>query len=249
MILKLLKHEVKYLWKLKCTVFVLMIVLCTLFAGLVRFLNSALGDLGVSISAIISPLYYGLYAQLSLIIPAGVAVLCIVRFVQTFVGKEAYLMLSLPVSIHSRLITHMLTTALWLGATAVSVVLSDVIMSLITRNYIGGIATFFFGTFFEVYKGIAIIVSVAMFVYICLHIYACISVGFSFDRGKVGISVAMFAFTAFAELGITLLLVPVLYDKFEWLTHEILTICFCGLFGVLYYFLTVYFLKNELNVE
>ncbi len=206
-------------------------------------------------------------------------IIMISRFHSNLLGEQGYLMLTLPVSIHKLILSKLLTSVLWFGATFVACGLAVYVQSLDSYTLE---AT---GEFFETLvfllsedggsgyivsqrQALLLIFEIILLIGLCmaafsLFVYAAMAIGHSFSRRKVLMSfVAFFGMNFILQsIGTGLFVFLVENDTnlgvffgvdtfFQGMQMILGLFAFCAIaLGALFYFLTAYMMKRRLNLQ
>ncbi len=194
----------------------------------------------------------------------------IVRFVKSVLSDEGYLTHTLPVSVHSILLSRLLVSFVSLLVITVSVVVSILVVTFHiedAQQILRVLKEIFLGQK-EVGKVVILLAAMLFlgFLVEILHFYAAMSVGHSFANKKGGFSVLFYFVMYFAQQIVsTIALVVVLGAKFSnTMTVEAdgagtfmeiptsmltVSLCISVVFGIAYYLLSWLMLKKRLNLS
>ena len=217
----------------------------------------------------------GLLAFAFIIAIAAVCIMCvalmILRFYRNLLRDEGYLMMTLPVSVHQQVWAKLLVSAVWFAATVLAVVLAMVIAAFDVQ-----MIDTYFSVFSQVldqafaqyeldlaaYAAELIVLLLLANCAVCLRIYSALAIGHSFANHKLLWSVAVyFGISLVLEvldsllamaLGQTTVLERLEFSlSTEMALHAALAAGIAGalVWCIVFYFLTVFFLKNRLNLE
>lgn len=213
---------------------------------------------------------------------AAVCIMAVVVMVQRFyknlLQDEGYIMLTLPVSVHQHIWSKLIVSIVWFALSCVIVLLSIFILV-----YDMGMLREFFHVFDLILEEIStlresgylthmifiaielILMLIAGSISSCLHFYTALSMGHSFAKSKMLLSVVLYFAVSFAMQIINGIvaafagntgLAESFFDRFVNLqgvagTHPVMIIfiLYNALFGAILYFLTVFFMKKRLNLE
>ncbi len=274
MLRKLIKHELRATQRLMLPMFAAVFVLTLgmipvvqpewLEAGLSGD-NYVLQGLYAAISVLYSFSIFGLFAVL-----LG---LMVWRFHKNFLDNEGYVMLTLPVSLHKLIWSKLLTTLIWFAGGVLLSFLSSYLLILSGDGLLEmqrqlavlwqeAAESGFNLTAAIVEWGIIGLIAVVAF---CLQVYASAAIGHSLGRRKMLYSVLIYVGIQFVlQIGWTITAFGFaftdslwLHDPYLWVTNPMVVwhtgvaiiVIPIVLLAVLFYFLTVYFMKNRLNLE
>ncbi len=264
MLTKLMKHEFRATSRIMLPLFLIVLV-------------TSLGA-HFSINQIISsghPILYALGALLLTVLALTICGVCIVsfilmiqRFYRNLLRDEGYVMMTLPVSVHQHIGSKLLVSMIWYAATIAIICLALFILSfriefltIFVKNIDDIIQSIHWETeyihfiFFFIEILILFVVTCAGQ---CLQIYASLAISHSFPKHKLLYFFLIFFGIEFASqfLGtILMLFVPfmsILPNISTYTGSHIMfigMIVFSGLYAMIFYCLTVYFLSNRLNLE
>ena len=258
MFLKLVKHELHELLRILLPIFGGLI----LFAGVTRGMIWLMQQNDNPILSVTGGMVVGLFFMSCVACVILTAVLLLVRFSKSVHGDEGYLTHTLPVGVHAILLSRLLVTVLFVAVAAGVAVLS-VWLSTWKLEAVSEISEFFSLTFESAGLGADVWWSILASIFVqmittVLMVFAAISIGHSFNRGKVGFSIlfyfALNTSTSLISTIISLLLMnTTLFDE----TAELSTITgssmilsigmnlvLCGV----YYFLAWIMTKKRLNL-
>lgn len=258
MFLKLVKHELHELLRVLIPIYGGLIA----FAGVTRGMIWLMSQNDNPILTVTGGMFIGLFfvACLACVILTGV--LLLVRFGKSVHGDEGYLTHTLPVGVHSILLSRLLTSVLFLAVASGVAVLSVWIstwrldaISEITESirYLlesAGLKSDFWWTILA-----SLFVETITAV---LMVFAAISIGHSFNRGKVGFSILFyFALNTSASFISTILSLILMNTSLFEETADLsavtgssmslsiaMNLIFCGV----YYFLAWIMTKKRLNL-
>ncbi len=258
MFLKLVKHELHELLRVLLPIFGGLLV----FAGVTRGTMWLMSQNDNAILSIMGGMFTGLFFMSCLACVILTGILLIVRFTKSVHGDEAYLTHTLPVGVHSILLSRLLVSVLFMVAAMGTAILSV----LISTWRLEGLSEFTegIGMLFEsagLESGFWWTMLASIFIQTIttvLMLFAAISIGHSFNRGKVGFSILFyFALNTGASMISTIislvLMNTTLFDEateFSAVTGSSMTLAivmnliFCGL----YYFLAWIMTKKRLNL-
>lgn len=252
MFLKLVKHElraaVRALFPLLCGLLVM--ALLTQGSFLLR------GSTGSSTNNLITALMIFMFILSCIAMVVTTMILMMVRFKRSVHGDEGYLTHTLPVGVHSILLSRLLISFLAMAVSYAAVYIGvriafyqvklvDAIIDLSIALIAIGVEE---GLLLQGFALLAV-----SFLNMILMIFAAISIGHSFATGKVLKSV-LFWFALYAlQVVVTTMITFVIYDDQaltslsgnEFWFSAGLDVVFC----IIYYFLTWYMTKNRLNLE
>ncbi len=200
--------------------------------------------------------------------------LMIQRFHHNLLRDEGYLMFTLPVSVHQQVWSKIIVSAVWFFLTGAAVMLSLMMISLdvgVIQGFFRGLRAFFQAiTAYYALNGTAILLELLVLFFVgcaalCLQFYAAMAVGNSFANHKTALSVVFFFVFQFATQFISSLLLsgldtPGMAQFLANLDFQLrgmaaihagiaLMTLLTAIDGAVFYVITVYFLKNRLNLE
>lgn len=201
----------------------------------------------------------------------GVCVMSVVlmvnRFRSNLLSDEGYVMFSLPVSVHELVWSKIIVSTSWFMATALSVVLSGLIVAFRVK-YVSDSIAFLREliqkiTSYYAINGVAFLLEAIVLVFIgcaslCLLFYAAMAVGHSFANHKMLLSVAFFFLFQLATQMIGSVIALALDGfHFDWNPAPMEAIhagmgagIVCALiYGAVFYFVTAFMLKKRLNLD
>lgn len=272
MLRKLMKHELRATGRIMLPLFLLLLVTAVganiSTRSLLETDNNILNALGVLIMMA--------FAIAIAAVCIMSCVLMVYRFYKNLLQDEGYVMMTLPVSVHQQLISKLLVSMLWFVLSMLVVALAFFILAYqvgIVKEMLNVVRAVVRELFDSGYTFDAVLFSLEMFVLVflssasaCLHFYLALSIGHSFSSKKLLWSIvfyfviqfAMNALGSFAMFGLQNLSFMEIFgtDVFTGMDSiAIAQTAICALIGVsavgvmLFYFPTVYFLKNRLNLE
>ncbi len=259
MFLKLVKHELHETARMLLPVFGGLLLLSAMARAMIWVMEQ--NDHVVLV--FMGTLFISLFVFACIACVILTAILMMVRFTKSVHGDEGYLTHTLPVGVHSILLSRLLITVLSLAA---ALGVTYLAIRLCTWN-VKAMEDFnmIFTSGFE-YLGLdsgflwRVVASVFVsLVTTVLLIFAAISIGHSFNRGKVGFSILFyFAMNTIASV-ISTLLALVFSSSFldseaaELSTFSqqsfLLSLCINLIFCGVYYFLTWIMTKKRLNLS
>jgi hypothetical protein len=276
MLKKLLKYEWKSSWRiiLAMNCFLLLVTLLGMFSFRALFAENQLEV--VQIFGVLSLILY--YLTIIVIIFA-VLIFMGVRFYRNLYGDEGYLMHTLPVSVHAKVLSKLFVTVAFYLLTTIAIILSVISLgfSLITYaeptvdlaaeiakvwREVQPILVQELGMDLGLY-GFLIIIGVIVGTFSAiLMIYAAISIGQMFGRHKVMGSIVSYIGLYILQQTVTsVITLPFTIDNtisniedaasFGALMNSTLTSSFviAAVFGIFYYILTVVLMKNKMNLD
>ena len=192
MFLKLVKHELHELLRVLLPIFGGLL----LFAGVTRGLIWLMQQNDNPILSVTGGMFIGLFFMSCVACVILTAVLLLVRFAKSVHGDEGYLTHTLPVGVHSILCSRLLVSVLFLAAAMGTAILS-VLISTWRLEELSEISEGI-GLIFEsagLKSGFWWTILASVFVQTVttvLMVFAAISIGHSFNRGKVGFSILFY---------------------------------------------------------
>ena len=258
MFLKLVKHELQETLRMMVPIFGGLLLFAAVTRGIIWVMEMADNDI-LSVMGTLLVILFFMACGASVILTA---VLLMVRFSRSVHGDEGYLTHTLPVGVHSILLSRLLITFLALAA---SIGMAYVSIRFSTWN-VKAISEFFEG-FGEIFSAAGLDDSflwstvATVFVQLLttvLMIFAAISIGHSFNRGKAGFSILFFfalnTGVSLVSTVVSLILMPKLFEtnvEMGAFTTQyyvfaiILNLVFCCVF----YFLAWIMTKKRLNLS
>lgn len=276
MLRKLLKYEWKSSWRiiLAMNCFLLLVTLLGMFSFRALFAENQLEV--VQIFGVLSLILY--YLTIIVIIFA-VLIFMGVRFYRNLYGDEGYLMHTLPVSVHAKVLSKLFVTVAFYLITTIAIILSVISLAFSLITYaeptvdlaaeiakgwreVQPILEQELGMNLGLY-GFLIIIGVIVGTFSAiLMIYAAISIGQMFGRHKVMGSIVSYIGLYILQQTITsIITLPFTIDKtinsiedaasFGAIMNSSLLSGFAisAVFGVFYYILTVVLMKNKMNLD
>ncbi len=247
MLRKLVKYEIKATGRMLLPMFAASIVFSIVFAVMPTTYNLSNGLLGVSslVSALLFYIFFLTSAGFSFFSSA-------LRFRSNILGKEGYLMNTLPISPMKNISAKLISATLYQ--------LVGILVAVISVGIVGGN----FGHIFEKLKSFLssaselspgewyelILSYLFMFLAIILFnvaVYAALSVGHSFRKAKLVISIGVFILLVVAGIYAYCMVETLLISA--GIYFDTLTVIFEVLYIAIGLFITNYFLKNKLNLE
>jgi hypothetical protein len=206
-------------------------------------------------------------------------VIMISRFHSNLLGEQGYLMLTLPVSIHKLILSKLLISVFWFGATFVACFLAVYIQSF--SSYTIDATREFFETLFfllreingeaqllEQRQAFILIFEIILLIGLCmaafsLFVYAAMAIGHSFSRHKVLLSFVAFFGINFVLQSMGTGLFAFIVDSdtalgdffcvatfFQGMQMVIGIGAFCAIaLGAVFFFITVCMMKRRLNLQ
>ena len=258
MFLKLVKHELHELLRVLLPIFGGLI----LFAGVTRGMFWLMQQNENAILSLMGGMFIGLFFLSCLACVVLTAVLLIVRFTKSVHGDESYLTHTLPVGVHSILLSRLLVSVLFMAA-AVTTAIGSVLISTwkikALSDFTEGIGMFLESAGLASSFWWTMLLSIfVQLITTILMIFAAVSIGHSFNRGKVGFSILFyFALNTTSSIISTVISLIVMNAKLFDEATEISTITgstmgfaivmnlvLCGV----YYFLAWIMTKKRLNL-
>ncbi|MEY8462006.1 hypothetical protein [Streptococcus merionis] len=275
MFFKLVKHELKSVSKWYLTLYLMCLFLAISLGAFLRehysVANSSYGmsyHLGLTFRENFSSGFSGILLLLVLmsfaIVVSAIAIstlsLIIKRFKDNIYGKQGYLTMTLPVSVHQLLVSKLLVSLVWVGLSLLALIVSVAVMGMVitTENLAAifhGLAeifqTWLSDPLFHLFQFITTTVQIAAYITL---IFLSIAIGHSFENHRI-----ITSFLAFFGL---MVLVTVLhevfmpaytdyyaYDKQGRLIYDLLNTAFDFILMISCYFGSHYLIKNKLNLE
>ena len=210
---------------------------------------------------------------ISTIMMIGIAVLTLIltlqRFSKNLLGSEGYLMFTLPVKTSNLIFSKLIVSSVWFIASGIIVSIAILIMAFsgINLHEIIESIRYFFSTFNVDYLHIVLyVIEAIVFMILSLFstillLYACMSLSLFFNKHR-GLA-AFGVFILFNIIGQTIggILVATGFPDLFVITFEslsdlyqmhfvaLLSIITDLITGVIFYLITMYMLKNKLNLE
>ena len=270
MLMKLVKHEFRATGRVMGLLF---LVLLAAAAG-ANFSIQVLSVSGLTLLRVLGALVMVAY----IVAVMGVCFVCfflmLQRFYRNLLGDEGYVMFTLPVSVHQHVWSKLIVTSVWYLATGAVVMLSFLILGYragLVGDIVRGLGQMFRElTAYYALNGTAIVLELLILVFLAcvafaLQFYASMAVGYSFSAHKIAWSVVFFFVFQFAsQLAGTLLIVLLDEGPLHYFLLGLniqlsgmagihagigLMAAVLAVYGALFYAVTVYFLKNRLNLE
>lgn len=274
MLKKLIKHELRATGRVMLPMLGVVLALSVISALSMRFNGLREGFFPAMITVLTVAAYF-----LSLL-AAGVLCLVIMirRFYRNLLGDEGYVMMTLPVSLHSQLWAKLLVSLLWIITTGLVMVLAvSTTVFIVSETNVAAVFSRL-PSLGELFDGIGeelgllrghvtvlsltwVLVALATTLESCLHFYAAMAIGHSFARHKGLWSVVFFVVINFAlsMLGGALAVFGValpsmgrlaLYNSASAFvyTFSFGMLLYVVLIGGLLYLLTYLFMKKHLNL-
>lgn len=191
------------------------------------------------------------------------AVLMVVRFYKNLMGDEGYLMFTLPVSIHHQIWSKLLTSTLWMVLCGITIVVSAFLLIVgyaIDFDPVITVMRRLLQPLFQVHQMTLLILTILCGILSIMagfaEVYAAISVGCSRPNAKILWSFLIFFAFRFAMSFLSGLLpqdtqLSVLATGTDGDPIAAYLFDLVGQGGklLLFYFITVYFTRNKLNLE
>lgn len=203
-------------------------------------------------------------------------VVMVQRFYKNLLQDEGYVMMTLPVSIHQQIWSKLIVSAVWFAATVLMIILACCVMAF-NVEFIGEFFQFLEDVLrgilredaYLIANGTAISIEFVALCFLgcfamCLQFYAALAVGHSRPNHKMAWSVLFFFVFQFVMqfLGSTLVILAdstglddFLAQHFNFsgmaAVHAVLLVMMAVIVidGMIFYFLTTWFLKKRLNLE
>lgn len=200
--------------------------------------------------------------------------LMVQRFYKNLLRDEGYLMFTLPASVHQQVWSKLIVSSVWFIATGVVVMLSFMMMAMdvgFLEGMVGVMRQLFRDiTAYYAINGTVFLLELLVLAFVgcigfCLQFYAALAIGHSFSNHKFAWSVAFFFILQFASqlVGSLLLLsldAPFINRLLGSLDFRVsgmaavhmgmgILIVISMLYAAVFYVITIYFLKNRLNLE
>lgn len=271
MLRKLMKHEFRATGRVMLPLF--LILLATSVGANLSFRGM------MDTPFVILDLLGGLLITAFFIAIFGVCIMSMVLMVQRFyknlLQDEGYVMMTLPVNVHQHIWSKLVVSAVWFALTLLVVSLASCITAF-DITFIGDLFEELAEIMGELARNFninwpVILLETLLLCFLaccagCLSFYAALAAGHSFPNHKLAWSVALFFGFQFVYNFLLGLLVNLL-DALEldyWLfqmsdfqlhgmaaIHAGLWLCIACvvLYGAVYYFVTIFFLKRRLNLE
>lgn len=257
MFLKLVKHELQETLRMLLPVFGGLLLFAAVIRSIIWIMELADNDI-LSIMGMMFVILFFMACGASVILTA---VLLMVRFSKSVHGDEGYLTHTLPVGVHSILLSRLLITFL---ALASSICVAYLSIRFSTWN-VASIEEFFdnFSVIFEAsglddtFLWATVGTVFVQLLTTVLMIFAAISIGHSFNRGKAGFSILFFfalnTGVSMVSTVVSLILMPQLFETNVemgafttqyYLFAVAMNLIFCGVF----YFLAWIMTKKRLNL-
>lgn len=269
MLMKLMRHEFRATGRIMGPVFLALLATSIGANVSLRFLFDVDHWLANLVGGLLMVAF--VVAIIGVCMAAGI--LMIYRFYKNLLQDEGYVMLTLPVSIHQHIWTKLIVSAVWFAVTIAAVGLA----CLLAFGSIEGIVDFFQG-FWKLMRealhlsaadmahlaGVLLELLVLCFVACCascLHFYGALAMGHSFPGHKLAWSVGAYLVSAFAlQLLSGILMFPLSQMNLDWYfdqmehfaaVHIIMwgMILASAVYGAIFYAVTVWFMRNRLNLE
>ncbi len=263
MLIKLIKHELKATARICLPLFLAVTFLAVLANVSGRYLaeadSAALNMVGVAIVFIFGICVTGLaFAMIALMA---------MRFKNNILSDEGYLMLTLPVSLHSILWSKILVSLLWFLCTGFALGLAGILSVLGFEDFFDAIRFLWdnLSSLFNI-EFDAVLFLLEMFMLfvvggtaLCLMFYASISVGYSFAKWKKLLSTLTFFLLWFIlQLGFVYIMEPLIENISLATMSDVDSVVHAipisgsivsAIAAVLFYAITVLFIKRRLNLE
>lgn len=270
MLIKLMKHEFRATGRIMLPLYLVLLVTAVGANATTRGLLSTqyriLDMLGVLLVAA-----FGI-AIISVCVMS--IVVMVERFYKNLLQDEGYLMMTLPVSVHQQVWAKAIVSTVWFAATVLMVILACLVMAydvgLVSEMFraIGEVVNQL--TAYYALNGMAMLLELLALCFVgcaamCLQFYAALAVGHSRPNHKMVWSVGAFFLFQFLMQMLTSALIifadftglDVLLSNSMMHVHGmaamhavmLLMILLVVLYGAVFYVITVYFLKNKLNLE
>lgn len=267
---KLIKHEFRATGRTMLPVLGVVLVL-SLLAGvsLPLFMHTDISFVRIFLALLFASIYAGIVAA------AVVALVVMInRFYKNVLGEEGYLTMTLPVSTHEIIWSKLIVSFVWFFVTALVVIIS--LYFTVMRLFRIDVPYLFnsFPPFREVldkfysvtgFNGSTLpifLLEAAGFCFLsaivtCLHFYAAMSIGHGFKNKKVLMSVVSFIVISFIFQLLAIYVNPLFsLDSNDYeaqpctvLTKLVLSgMAIQGVQGIILYFITIFNLKNRLNL-
>lgn len=269
MLKKLMKHEFRATGRTMLPFYVL--VLVSALCG--NLSMRSLMDSDSTFLSILGGLLTAFFVLSLFAMCIATPVLMVWRFHKNLLGDEGYLMMTLPVSVHQQVWSKLLVSAVWTLTTLV-VLIGSVFLLVMDLEGLSYTAHLFFKILHSInaemaLNGVAFCLELLVLGFfasctLCLQCYASMSIGHSFANHKVLWSIGIYLAIQFLLqlLGSTLLITAgdVIIEKLlsmvsnaspYWGPHfSMMGLILSQLiYGAVFYVITVWFLRNKLNLE
>lgn len=270
---KLLKYEIKSTGKVMVLLYGALLFLSMIFSVAIGIMATEFFESIVMSSDFFASLWSLGFAFLTLffyaviiIVSSATFIFSMIRFKNNVLGPEGYLTHTLPVKTSEIILSRCINSVLW---QIISGIAEFAAITLIVA--IGGSITgvnfqelfeaipIVFAQFKEVLgvTGLVLlgILSFVLIINSFLQLFASMSIGFSFNKYKVLLSVVVYiAFNWVMSIGFTILTSMMLVFTVRSIESAIIGFLFIyvlitSLLSVLYYFITHYFLSKKLNLQ
>ena len=274
----MLSSLMKYERKATARVMVPILLAVVLLAGVLRLLTLWRGWLDLESLSVFDPvsilmtLFTVVFILALIAAPVAALVLMILRFKTNLLSDEGYVMFTLPVSAHQLVWSKLLTSALWFIAAAAVDALGVLVIAgdqALLDNLVRGFRDLFQDlTAYYAANGILVIVEVAVLILLtcfveCLKFYCPMSIGHSFARHKVLLSVVFFFVIWFVTQAVTVALTTLGLPFMEDLSTLLMGlpsavvlhggllvgILVMAVYGGILYAVTIRMLRRHLNLD
>ena len=269
MLMKLFKHEFRATGRIMGPVY--LILLATAIGANVSF--RVLLDSDYTVVNLLGGLLMMAFVFAIIAVFLAAFILMVQRFYKNLLQDEGYVMLTLPVSIHQHIWTKLTVSAVWFAVTLLAVILASLISIAdihTVSNFFEGLADLLREVFHlrpADFTNITVIcLELLVFAFVsccvtCLRFYAALAIGHSAASHKLAWSVAAYLIISFVMQlvsGIGMIFLGEVHLPSWNLELDIyagihlglwLMIILVAVYGVIFYPLTVYFMKHRLNLE
>lgn len=200
--------------------------------------------------------------------------LMVQRFYKNLLRDEGYLMFTLPASVHQQVWSKLIVSSVWFIATGVVVMFSFMLMAMdvgFVEGFVHAVQVMFRQiTAYYAINGTVFLMELLVLAFVgcvafCLQFYAALAIGHSFSNHKMALSVVFFFVLQFASQVVGSLLMisldnPMLQGLMGNLDFQVsgmaavhtgmaILIAVAVVYSAAFYAITIYFLKNRLNLE
>lgn len=259
---KLMKHEFRATGRIMLPLFLAVLVasVCSHFLMRIQTTDNA-SWLSILIVLLMTLFVLGLLALFIMSI-----VVMVLRFRNNLLSDEGYLMFTLPTSVHSLVWSKILVSTVWFLAAGLVFILAIFIVAF-QISYIPELSRALRDIWNEIVRtfsldSVAVITETVIALLLncvttCLLFYTALSIGHSFANKKMLLSVVFFFVLVIGGQILLSLLIPLLEplifsDIHGVAAYHIMALTEIGtslVMGIIYYVLTVFFLKKKLNLE
>ena len=269
MLTKLLKHEFRATARIMGPLYLILLAVALGFNLSARLMNSSSFILNMMAALVVMAYVVAITAVFIVSF-----VLMLQRFYKNLLGDEGYLMFTLPASVHQHVWSKLIVSAVWFIVTGVVVILS-VFVAAADVHFFTGLLDVFPELFramnaYYAINGTAFMLEFLALLFVgsvgfMLQFYAALAVGHSFASHKTALSVLFFFVFQFVVQMVGASLLALLNDGPLYHLLRAMDIQLSGMaaihfamvamillaavYGAVFYVVTVYFLKNKLNLE